>query len=53
MDAALDTAAQTHPTRAPAQSATGQEPSHNAGQLAASIIRNNHTTIDEEQERNQ
>ena len=53
MDAALDTAAQTQPTRAPVQSATGQEPSHNAGQLAASIIRNNHTTIEEEQERNQ
>ena len=53
MDAALDTAVQTQPTRAPVQSATGQEPSHSAGQLAASIIRNNHTTIDEEQERNQ
>ena len=52
MDAALDAAAQTQPTRAPAQSTDQPEPSQTVGCLAASIIHYDRNTIKEGKERN-
>lgn len=53
MDTALDTAARSQATRAPARSTGHPEPSPAAGQLAASIIHYDRNTIKEGKERNQ
>ena len=53
MDTALDIAAQSQATRAPAQSTDQPEPSQTVGCLAASIIHYDRNTIKEGKERNQ
>ncbi|KAB8296580.1 MarR family winged helix-turn-helix transcriptional regulator [Bifidobacterium apri] len=53
MDTALDTAARSQATRAPARSTDHPEPSPAVSQLAASIIHYDRNTIKEGKERNQ